>query len=445
MRLEINDKRHLYYRATFFAHDDQMDKEDDVGKIVDRLFEKQVVTEVKMKLPKWNPEAQKKMTQKQRKSLKQEWRGKVKQLNVKWIHQMMEEDKGLIEKMTFFWSGHFVCRTVDNPYAAISFNNILRKNALGNFRDLLFAVSKSSSMISYLHLKQNRKNKPNEDFARELCELFTLGRDVDYTEKDVTEIARAFTGWSSDSYGEFKFNERQHDNQSKTIFGKTDDFSGDDVLEMILENSNCARHIAKKVYRFFVKETLNDTHVEELANVFFESNYDIEVMMKHLFKSAWFYKEKGKLIKSPIDLIVGLGKMFELTFPDQKTLISTQYYLGQVLFDPPNVAGWPGGKHWIDASRLAFRLRLGSLIINKGVVVDELSPALDKQISSRTKKHELKFFETIDWERFWNRNKNTTALELCLMNQNNQFESEYNNQNIKSMIQLISTPDFQLI
>jgi uncharacterized protein (DUF1800 family) len=301
-------------------------------------------------------------------------------------------------------------------------------------------------MINYLHLKQNKKGKPNEDFARELCELFTLGRDVDYTEKDVMEIARAFTGWTYNFNGEHVVNPRQHDDGEKTIFGKTGRYTGEDVLDMILENPHTADFIAKKVYLEFVQQELNDQHVRELSNVLFQSNYSIKTMMTYLFEADWFYEAKAKRLKSPIELLVGLGRMFELEFQDAKSLFRIQKVLGQVLFDPPNVAGWPGGRSWIDASRLAFRLRLGALITNKGVVEVELTPELDEMLSQKTKKQKaLQLFEEVDWEKFFRKQKTLTAPEMVL--QTIESDQHHLSEELKAdnIIQLLSTPDFQLI
>ena len=444
MKLTTKDKYHLHARTEFFVHHSSIVKTDDSVKAVEQILKKQILADLEFDLPKWNPEARKKMSQKQKMEQNKKWRQQVGEINALWVERMCDADKGLIEKMTLFWHGHFACRTADNPYLTLEMNNLLRKNALGNFRDLLFAVSKSASMIAYLHLRQNKKGKPNEDFARELCELFTLGRDVDYTEIDVTEIARAFTGWSTDEFGQHIVRSRQHDEGQKTIFGKTGNFSGEDVLEMILENPNCAKRVATKIYQFFVQEEVVDGHVSELSGVLYNSEYDLSLMMKHLFSAEWFYESQGKLIKSPIEYLVGMAKMFDLKYPDKKAVGGIQHYLGQVLFDPPNVAGWAGGRQWIDASRLALRLRLGSLILNRGYVMDELSPELDEMLMKKVKKKDLKFYEEVDWDVFWKKNKEANVFDLFIRNKNEKLKQDLNTQDVKTIVRLVSTPDFQL-
>jgi len=444
MQLTLLQKYHLYQRAEFFIHQNEMDKSFESEKIIASIFKRQINKPLYLKLPKWDPKSFKNKSEKQKREIRKERREQAKKLNYLWFKQMIEPNKGLIEKMTLFWHGHFACRTIDNPYLTLEMNNILRNNALGNFKDLLFAVAKSAAMIKYLHLRQNKKGQPNEDFARELCELFTLGRDVDYTEKDVTEIARAFTGWKTDEYGNHLVVERLHDTGEKTIFGKTGHFNGEDVLQMILDNKHTADHIATKVYKFFVKEAVEDSHVRELSDVFYNSNYDITTLMQHLFNAPWFYESKGQLIKGPIEFLVGLGKLFDLKYPHQKTIQGIQYYLGQVLFDPPNVAGWAGGRHWIDASRFALRLRLPSLILNRGYIMDELSPELDEMISKKQKKKDLKFAETIDWHAFWKKNKGVSIFDVLIRTDNLTLKENHLEANAKNVIHLLSTPDFQL-
>jgi hypothetical protein len=213
---------------------------------------------------------------------------------------------------------------------------------------------------------------------------------------------------------------------------------------MILANENCSKRIASKVYKFFVQEELVESHVSELASELFQSNYDISAMMKHLFKAEWFYASQGKIIKSPIEYLVGMAKIFGLEYPDKKAIGGIQHYMGQVLFEPPNVAGWAGGRQWIDASRLALRLRLGSLILNRGYVMDELSPELDAMLKGKVKKKDLKFYEKVDWDVFWKKNKDASMFDLFIRNNNSQLQADYDYSDIKSIIRLVSTPDFQL-
>ena len=280
-----------------------------------------------------------------------------------WIARMAGNEYGdLLDKMALFWHGHFACVSKRSLLAQSQLKTI-RKNALGNFRDLVLAMAKDASMIKFLNNKQNKKKSPNENFARELMELFTVGRGH-YTEKDIKEAARAFTGWTSFPDGEFRFNERQHDFDQKTFMGESGNFNGEDVIDIILEKKATSDFLCKKVYRYFVNEKINDGHVKELSAVFYDSNYDIKQLMFHLFLADWFYDAKniGAKIKSPVELLAGITKMCNAKFEDGQALWYVQKALGQTLFNPPNVAGWAGGKSWIDNSTLMLRLNLPSVL-----------------------------------------------------------------------------------
>ncbi|MDQ0968451.1 uncharacterized protein (DUF1800 family) [Flavobacterium sp. W4I14] len=289
-------------------------------------------------------------------------------LNIAFITKMINTDAPLREKMTLFWHGHFACRS-NNPFFAQQLNNIQRKNALGSFKTLLVEVSKSPAMLQYLNNQQNRKGKPNENFARELMELFTLGRG-NYTEQDIKESARSFTGWMYDKDGSFIFRQNLHDPGTKTFFGKIGNFEGENIIDIILEKPETSQFIARKVYKFFVNDNPNEAHIKELAAHFYNSKYDIGSMMKKMFTSDWFYSPEnvGTKIKSPAEFLVGLSREFYVTYNKPQVLIQLQSSLGQYLFNPPNVAGWPGGQSWIDSSSLMLRMRIPSLVLNDGEI-----------------------------------------------------------------------------
>ena len=244
----------------------------------------------------------------QKRDLRVKSREGLKNLNLAWLGQMVNSQQQLREKMSLFWHGHFASRTV-NIFYQQKLLDIIRSNALGNFGDLLKEVSKSASMINFLNNNQNRKDHPNENFAREVMELFTLGRG-NYTENDIKESARAFTGWGADIKGDFLFRERQHDGGSKTFLGKTGNFNGDDILQIILEQKQTARFITRKIYRYFVNTDIDPDKIEWLANRFYQQQYNIESLMTDIFTSDWFYAEKniGAKIKSPVELLVGIRR-----------------------------------------------------------------------------------------------------------------------------------------
>lgn len=304
----------------------------------------------------------KELTPEEKKQVQQKSREGVRNLNLYWLKEMVDSGAQLREKMAFFWHGHFACRNL-NVFYQQGLLGIIRRHALGDFGTLLREVSRSAAMLNFLNNQQNRKGHPNENFAREVMELFTLGRG-NYTEQDVKEAARAFTGWAANAKGDFVFRKGQHDDDTKTVLGQTGDLGGEDVLDILLEQKQTARYITQKIYRFFVNDQPDAQHIEWLANRFYKNKYDISALMDDIFLSDWFYDEKniGVRIKSPVELIAGIRRMLPMTLENEESLIVLQRILGQILFYPPNVAGWPGGKAWIDSSSLMLRMRIPQLI-----------------------------------------------------------------------------------
>jgi uncharacterized protein (DUF1800 family) len=307
-------------------------------------------------------EKRKELTPEEKRKARQQTREDLKSLNLNWLDQMVHTEGQLREKMAFFWHGHFASRNI-NIFYQQQLLDIIRNNALGNFKTLLHEVSKSASILNFLNAQQNRKGHPNENFAREVMELFTLGRG-NYTENDIKEAARAFTGWGANAKGEFVFRKFQHDTGNKTIFGKTGNFEGEDVLDLLLEQKQTAQFITNKVYRFFVNENIDKEKTQWLSKRFYESGYDIAKLMDDIFTSSWFYEDKniGVKIKSPIELLAGIQRILPMKLENPESLLVIQKILGQILFYPPNVSGWPGGRAWIDSSTLMMRLRIPQLL-----------------------------------------------------------------------------------
>ncbi|HSN60928.1 MAG TPA: DUF1800 domain-containing protein [Ferruginibacter sp.] len=296
---------------------------------------------------------------------RQQSREELKNLNLMWLDEMINSEAQLREKMSLFWHGHFACRVI-NSFFQQELLHTIRTNALGNFGEMLKAVSKSPSMLQFLNNQQNRKGKPNENFAREVMELFTMGRG-NYTEKDIKEAARAFTGWGYNLQGEFVFRKNQHDSGSKTFLGRTGNFNGDDVLNILLEQPQTAVFITQKLYKYFVNEDTDDKNVQWLSQRFYDNNYDIKKLLEDIYSSDWFYTEKniGNKIKSPIELLAGIRRLLPLELDNDQSQLLFQKVLGQILFYPPNVAGWPGGRTWIDSSTLMVRLQIPQVLAAK--------------------------------------------------------------------------------
>ncbi|WP_139957264.1 DUF1800 domain-containing protein [Flavicella sediminum] len=323
------------------------------------------------------------------------------ELNQAWIQKMATSEALLREKMTLFWANVFVCAD-NNTWSIQNYNNTLRKHALGNFGQFVKAISHEASMIRYLNNKQNKKGKPNENFARELMELFTLGAG-NYTENDIKESARAFTGWNSKRNGEFIFSRKQHDFGNKTFFGKTGKFDGNDIIDIILEQKQCAKFICTKVYKYFVNPVIDEENLAEITDLFYK-DYDIKKLMFHIFNSDWFYDENniGVKIKSPIELLVGIHKVVPFKFKNYKQQVYLQKMMGQILLKPVNVAGWKGGKSWIDSNTLMFRLKLPSMLLNNAQISliekGDIEGTFEEFYQKRKGKGYLKV--TVDWDHF---------------------------------------------
>ncbi len=406
----------------------------------------------------------------QRKKLRQLSRDGLKELNITWLEEMINSKAQLREKMSLFWHGHFACRVV-NIYFQQNLLHTIRTHALGNFGDILKAVSKSPAMLQFLNNQQNKKSSPNENFAREVMELFTMGRG-NYTEQDVKEAARAFTGWGFNVQGEFVSRPFQHDKGSKTILGKTGNFSGDDVLNILLEQEQTALHITRKLYRYLVNEHADEEKVTWLAKRFFNNQYNIGKLLEDIFTSDWFYSEKniGTRIKSPVELLAGIRRLLPLQLDNDQTQLLFQKVLGQVLFFPPNVAGWPGGRSWIDSSTLMVRLQIPQALVAKEPVSiraksdDDVNMGQMMEEQIRIKKNKaivskggsasidwapvVKIFETTKREELPSKITSTilqtkSRIEKSVIEK--YASSESREEFIKSwIIRLMSTPEYQL-
>ncbi|RRA99838.1 DUF1800 domain-containing protein [Larkinella rosea] len=333
-------------------------------------------------------------------------RESIRDLNVRWMQQMASGRGALREKMALFWHSHFACRNQNNVRMVQQYLNVIREHALGHFGDLLMAISKSPAMLQFLNNQQNRKNAPNENFAREVMELFTLGR-ANYTEHDIKEAARAFTGWGFNPQGEFVFRRNLHDEGEKTVFGKTGAFQGEDIIRLLLERKETATFVTSKLYRFLVTDEIAENspdhqRIAHLADQFYRSNYDMAGLLETIFTSDWFYDPKyaGARIKSPVELLAGMQHSLGIQFEQKQPVLYVQRTLGQVLLYPPNVAGWPGGRNWIDSSSLLFRMKLPELILKAGEVTVRPKDDGDVNTELLARKVNRLFASQVDWTAF---------------------------------------------
>ncbi|MBX7247213.1 MAG: DUF1800 domain-containing protein [Candidatus Sumerlaeaceae bacterium] len=320
------------------------------------------------------------LTEDERRQLRQmkdkEFRDAVSKLQVWWIDRMCHSQRPLEEKMTLFWHGHFACSAekVKEPGANYKLNQILRTNATGNFRKLVTDVGKSPAMLRYLDNMQNTKEHPNENWARELMELFTLGIGH-YSEDDIKNSARAFTGWSQRN-GEFFYNVRRHDEGQKTFLGQTGNFDGYKVIEIIMQQPACADFICRKLWTFFAYENPEPEIVTALADTFRKGNYELKPVLRQMFSSRAFYSDKAMFsqVKSPAQLVVNLIVQLDAQIGERPPIAQlAMRAMGQSLFYPPNVKGWDGGKAWINTNTLLVRCNFANYLVS-GVVPEFSGP-----------------------------------------------------------------------
>ncbi len=275
-----------------------------------------------------------------------------------WANRMIASPRPLEEKLTLFWHGHFATgqNKVRDYRMMLQQNQMLRANASGNLRDLLVGILKDPGMLVYLDNGENVKSHPNENFGRELLELFSMGVG-NYSERDVRAAARAFTGWTNDVLT-YKFDEEQHDFGEKTFLGRTGPLNGEDIIETILAQPVTGEYVAGKLYRYFVREDISTDVRADLGRSFRASGYQIKPLMRRMLLSKDFYSTPSVAtqIKSPVHLVVSTYKKMGLreipTIPDFGRMTGG---LGQTLFEPPNVAGWAGGRTWITPATLLQR------------------------------------------------------------------------------------------
>jgi uncharacterized protein (DUF1800 family) len=317
-----------------------------------------------------------------------------------WLQRMVQTARPLEEKMTLFWHG-LLTSGLDKagPAQMYEQNQLFRKMALANFDDLLKAVSKDPAMMVYLDTENNRKGKPNENYARELMELFTTGIGH-YTEDDVRESARAFTGWTLQGSKQLRytmqsvFNARYFDSGQKTFLGKTRNFTGDDIVEMLVPLRATAERLTTRLFTFFAYPNPEPEVVRHLADTFQSSHYNVGAVVREIFSMDAFYSTKAyrALVKSPAELVAQTLKASAGGARAYTAGATASAAMGQVLFYPPNVAGWPAGSSWINSSTLLTRINFANAATQRMAAslptqsLDQLtSTLLDANVSPTTR------------------------------------------------------------
>jgi uncharacterized protein (DUF1800 family) len=286
------------------------------------------------------------------------------QIQAIWLYRMIFTPHPLRERMTLFWHNHFATSNVkvQNPALMQRQNSLLRAHALGDFGAMVAAIGKDAAMLIWLDSTINKKAKPNENYAREVMELFTLGRGR-YSEKDIQEAARAFTGWFvvRDQFEEVP---RHHDDGTKTVLGRTGNWDGDDIPGILLEQPACAEFVCGKLFRQFVSDTSvpSESLIAPLAKAFRDSRYQIEAPVAMILRSNLFFDAStiGRRVKCPVEFAVGTVRALEIVNPTVGTTELAQACgrMGQSLYAPPSVAGWDGGPAWVNSTAMLARANL---------------------------------------------------------------------------------------
>ena len=364
--------------------------------------------------------------------------GSIDNLKIWWLYRMRYSANPLTEKLTLFWHNHFAtsnAKVNSVPYM-LRQNELIRTNATKDFKQLLHGMSRDTAMLIWLDGNANRKRHPNENFAREIMELFALGVG-NYTEKDIQEAARAFTGWHVRD-GQFWMHELQHDDSPKTVFGKTGSYDGNDIVNLCLEQPSCPRFLATKLSKTFVCPDPSQEMIEQLANRIRHHDFNMRPVLRELFSSKWFYLEENRqiLIKSPLEFVT--GTLRTLAEPIRWTgVIKVLADLGQNIFEPPSVKGWEGGRHWITSSSILQRANFATEL----TTTNQFGPLSDtvRQVSSEGSE------AIVNQLGRWllpDRLDDTLRQELLKFHVSAEGNSD---QKLRGLLQLILTlPEFQL-
>lgn len=352
-----------------------------------------------------------------------------------WMNRMRWSPFPAREKAVLFWHGHWATSVekVKSPFAMWQQNETLRAHALGGFENMAQEISRDPAMMRYLDLAQSKREQPNENFARELMELFTLG-EGHYQEEDIQEAARAFTGYRiNPSNQQFIFAERQHDGGPKSFFGFEGRFSGRDIVGFLVADPQCARFLSRKIWAFYASENPSPELVEALAKNYRQNKMDARKLLGVIFRSREFYGPDvmRKQIKGPVQWLVQACKELEIPLPQDASGILRQ--LGQTPFAPPNVKGWDGGRSWISSATLLMRYNIaGSVVQARELDPDViLSPALDSAAACKS-----------IGDRLFQFSMNETLRKQFLAFLNDHPPGKNNRRDLIHL--MMSTPDYQL-
>ena len=364
--------------------------------------------------------------------------GEITDLKIWWLYRMWATANPLAEKVALFWHNHFATSNdkVRSIPQMLAQNELIRTHGLGSFKSLLHGMSRDTAMLVWLDGNANRKRHPNENFAREIMELFALGVG-NYTEKDIQEAARAFSGWHVRE-GAFWFNQLQHDESTKTVFGKSGNFDGAAIVDLCLEQPACARFLGMKLLKTFVCPDPSTEQIDAVAARIRAHDYNMSPVMRELFSSQLFFGAscRRNVIKSPLDLVVGSLRSLAATvkWPPVARLLAN---LGQDVFEPPSVKGWEGGRLWINSSSILLRtnfateLASGDQIATLRTAILDLAAVASDAVATQIEKLLLG-------------GHTDAALHSEIVTHHQRVEGSAE-QKLRSILQLVmSLPEFQL-
>ena len=341
----LSKPKYMVETLIFDEHDYSLQK--NRSKKEKRVFRKQVINKDRRRLLKW------------------------------WHRQIILTDNPLEEKMTIFWHRHFTSDLKKVPPPIMHNQNLLfRDHALGNFADLLKATMRNPAIHLYLDNQKNTSKKPNENLARELLELYTMGEGDSYTENDIREIARSITGYrAKNSFSEMSLIERRHDSGRKTVFGESGWFVMDDIIDLILQQPQTAKHVTRKILQDFLTEKPSLQQIEHYSAILLHNNYEIKPLLVAIFSSDHFWDNKNNLVKSPYDMFKSALSLFPVKTASSKKVIKSISRSGQKLFYPPDVKGWRTGQAWISSDLILERMKMLNIISKplKGVELPKAS------------------------------------------------------------------------
>ena len=378
--LSLEETKHLLNRTSFgYTKEDlitfqDFSKEEAVDFLINQAKRKNVIkvpSDIK-KVSIFNGKF-KELSKEEKKLLRKQKNKKMLEIQLWWYKMIVDSNYSFRERMTLFWHNHFVSeyKVVKSPFLMFEQNMLYRDNALGNFASLLNKSSKDLAMLIYLDNNSNRKSHPNENYARELLELFTLG-EGNYTEEDIQEAARAFTGLRVNrKNAKLKLVKKHHDNGIKTFMNTKGNLKPEDIIDIILRQKQTSRFIVTKLYKEFISEKIDKLQIESLANNFVISDYDISLLMRNILLSDnfWAKENRANMIKSPVEMIASLVKSLDIQIKEKnhKFIYRTAKNLGQDLFNPPNVKGWSNGIDWIDTTSLVNRNEFIKKVVKRRV------------------------------------------------------------------------------